>query len=1085
MKRQVKLILLLGLFLTSVSMTFAQAQTVKGKVVDESGTPIIGATVVVKGTTTGVISDDQGNFSISASPKDVIVISFLGFTAQEIAVGNKTSIDITLKEAVSELNDVVIVGYGTQKRVNLTGAVSTVDVSKVLEARPQSDVGEALQGVVPGLTVLNTSGKLNQTPTLTIRGIGTLSNNATSNPFIVVDGVPMDDISYLNPQDIENISVLKDAASTSIYGTRAAFGVILITTKTAKKTDRISINYTNNFSWDTPTILPNYPDVPTQVKALRDANDRAGLANELFGMTMDDAFIAKAEAWKQRHGGKSGYREMVLGDDFDVVNGASNYYADWDVVGIMFRKWKPGQSHNLSVQGSSGKTAFYMSMGYDHQEGVMTFNPDKQNKYNIMMNLTNDITNWLQIGGRFSYNDKIYTTPNIRRNNYTYLWRWGSFFGPYGTYNGIDANNSIAILKQAGDDTTNNALTRLGAFLKATIIKGLTLNADYTYNIVNWNENQVGLPVFALNSWGGDITGALTAVSAQSSSYLFQQNTRNNSYTFNAYANYAFKLLKNNNFNLMVGTTAEEGEIRMFSSRISGLLNNNLPEFNLANGTQTVGGSHSEWGVAGWFGRLNYDYKGIYLLELNGRYDGSSSFPANNRWAFFPSGSAGYRFSEEPYFDSFRKIMNNGKIRASFGQIGNQAVGANMYIPTIANIGASSTYWLDGNGNKITAYDLPKLVSSVLKWERMQTLNIGLDAGFLNEFNLSADYYQRTNLGMLAPAITMPQVLGAAAPLVNAGSLRTRGWEVNVDWHHRFKDINVYANANIGDYKAVITKWDNDSKLLNSNYTGKVYGDIWGFETDRLFTANDFNSDGTYKTGIASQKGLEQDGFVFGPGDIKFKDLDNSGTIDGGKGTADDHGDLKVIGNTNPRYQYSFRVGGNWKGFDLDVFFQGVGKRDIWTQSAFVMPMMRGADALYANQTNYWSDDNQDPNAYFPRMWPTNAGQGTISVLALGNHNFYPQSKYLINGAYLRLKSLTLGYTLPAELSKKAYLNKVRVYFSANNLAELINKSKAPLDPEINTSESTLAGTNDYGNGTWGRIDPMYRTVSFGLQVTF
>jgi len=1091
-----KFLCLLILCCTSLSPVWAQRIT--GEIFDKSDqSPILGASVVLTSNRNiGTASDSKGAFSLDV-PGGVgeIVVSYLGYKSQTIKVNvsQNTHYRIGLEVSDVSLEDVVVVGYGTQKRVNLTGAVSSVDVSKTLEARPQADVGKALQGVVPGLTVLNTTGKLDQSPTLTIRGLGTLSNDATSKPFIVVDGVPMDDISYLNTQDIENISVLKDAASSSIYGTRAAFGVILITTKSAKKTDKVSVNYTNNFSWDTPTMLPNYPDVPTQARALRDANTRAGLANELFGMNMDDAFISKAEQWKQKHGGKAGYREMVLGDDFDVVNGVSQFYADWDVVGIMFRDWKPGQSHNISVQGSSGKTNYFMSVGYNHQEGVMNFNPDKLNKYNAMLNLTTNITDWLQVGGRFSYSDRIYDTPNTRRYTYQYMWRWGSFFGPYGTYNGYDANNAIAQQKQAGNDNRNNALTRIGAFLKADITKGLTLNADYTLNIVNYNQNQAGLPVYALNSWGGDITGALATVSAPSASFVYQQNTRNNSYTLNVYANYVFTPLKDNNFNLMVGTNAEEGEIKTFWGNKTGLLEKTLPEYNLANGTQTTGGSHSHWGVAGWFGRLNYDYKGIYLLELNGRYDGSSNFPANSRWAFFPSGSVGYRLSEESFFDVLRNTINNAKIRVSFGQIGNQmvnqGVGNSMFISTIANRTAGTTYWLDANGNKVTAYDLPSLVPAILKWERIQTLNIGLDLGFLNEFNVTADWYQRSNIGMLAPEKTYPDVLGSGSPRLNAGSLRTRGWELTLDWHHKFnKDLNVYANASIGDFKAVITKWNDDSRLLNSNYSGKTYGDIWGFETDRLFTKDDFNADGTYKKGIASQAGLSRDAFVFGPGDIKFKDLNDDGVIDGGKGTADDHGDLKVIGNTQPRYQYSFRLGGSWKSFDLDMFFQGVGKRDIWTQSAFIMPMMRGADAIYANQTDYYTDEKKNYDAEFPRMYPGNAGQGLISVLNLGNHNFYPQSKYLFHAAYLRFKNLTLGYTLPAELSRKAYLNKVRVYFSANNLCELINKNKAPIDPETNTSESTLVNgvnNNDYGNGTWGRVDPFYRTVSFGLQVTF
>lgn len=1063
-----------------------QAQAISGIVTDANGEPVIGASIIEKGTTNGTVTDVNGRFNLNVKPGATLKISFVGYQAQEARAAK--DMKVTLKEDSELLSEVVVVGYGVQKKANLTGAVSTVDVGKTLEARPQSDVAKALQGVVPGLSIINSSGKMNDKPTMTIRGTGTLSNSAKSAPLIVVDGVPMEDISFLNTQDIENISVLKDAASTSIYGARAAFGVLLITTKAAKKVDKVSINYTNNFSWETPSVLPNYPDVASQASALRSANLRAGLANELFGMNMDDNFINKANDWKKRHGGKkAGYREMIAGDDFDLQdNGSGLYYADWDVVGIMFRDWKPSQSHNISVQGTSGKTNYFLSLGYNHQEGVMTFNPDDLKKYNATMTLTSDLTDWLQLGGRFSYSDKTYTEPNTMRDTYTYMWRWGSFFGPYGSYQGTDMRNDIAYRKQAGDDTTQDTYTRLGAFLKATIIKGLTLNADYTFNIQNTNKKEAGLGVVGYNSWGGDITAPSTLV-ANSSTYVFQGSGRDRSYALNVYANYALTLAQKHNFNFMLGGNAEEGEYVYHSSQRKGLLDGNLPEFNLATGDQTVSGKHTEWGTAGWFGRINYDYNGIWLLELNGRYDGSSKFPSGDRWAFFPSGSVGYRFSEEKYFEPAKAVVSNAKLRGSYGEIGNQAVGDNMFVSTLSKYTDANTHWLDGSGTKVVTYGMPTLVSPTLRWERIQTLDLGLDLGFMqNEINVSFDWYQRTTLDMLAPGQTMPQILGALAPKINAGTLRTRGWELSIDWHHRFKEVNVYANASIGDFKTVITKWDNDNKLLNENYSGKVFGDIWGFETDRYFTKDDFNADGTYKAGIASQKGLQQDGFVYGPGDIKFKNLDGNDVINGGDGTADNHGDLKVIGNTTPRYQYSFRIGADWKGFDLDLFFQGVGKRDVWTQSAFVMPMMRGADAIYENQTSYWTEENPDANADFPRLWPGNAGKGIVSVLDKGNHNFYPQSKYLVNMAYLRLKNLTVGYTLPKDLTRKAYIEKARIYFSANNLCELINKSNAPVDPEINSSTGYVsADDNDYGNGTWGRIDPMYRTLSFGLQVTF
>lgn len=1076
MKKRIYLLFLL--LFVGIGITFAQTR-VEGNVIDETGEPVIGASIQIKGTGQGTVTDFDGDFTLSVpAGSNTLIVSYVGMITQEVAV--KPSLRIVLKSDSELLDELVVVGYGTQKKANLTGAVTTVDVGKTLEARPYSDVAQALQGAVPGLSVISSSGQLGAQPSLSIRGLGTLSNNANSKPLIVVDGVAMDDISLLNTQDIQNISVLKDAASTSIYGTRAAFGVILITTKSAKKTDRVSVSYTNNFSFDTPSILPDYPDVPTQLKAMMEANGRAGMANELFGMYLDQ-MLPYAEKWRDDNNGKkAGYREMVLGEDFVLdKNGVGMYFADWDVKNIMFRKWKPGQSHNLSVQGTSGKTSYYMSVGYNHDEGVMEFSPEKLDKWTTMLNVTTDVTDWLQVGGRFNYSNKDFVGPATRRTTYQYMWRWGSFFGPYGTYQGEDFRNDIAYRKQAGEWTDNNSFIRMSGFAKATLAKGLTLNADYTFNDENYTRKAAYIPLSGWNSWGGEI---VDIASFTSSSSMSQRSSKSNSFALNVFGNYEFKLVDDNNFNLMLGGNAESGTYNRHDSDRSDLLDFNLPEFNLATGAETVSGSHSQWATSGYFGRLNYDYKGIWLAEVNGRYDGSSRFPSNSRWAFFPSASAGYRMSEEAYFEPIKNVVSNAKLRASYGEIGNQAVGNNMYLATMSKRSDSSTHWLTGDGTKVVAYNLPKLVSSSLKWERIQTLDIGGDFGFMNnDLNVSFDWYQRTTKDMLAPGKTMPEILGTSAPYINAGELRTRGWELSIDWRHRFNDLMVYANANVGDFVTDIVTWDNDTKLLNSNYSGKRYGDIWGFETDRLFSKDDFNADGTYKDGIATQKGLQLGSFVYGPGDIKFKDLDGSGVVDGGKGTADDHGDLKVIGNLTPRYQYGFRLGAEYKGFDLDVFFQGVGQRSVWTQSAFVMPFMRGTDAIYANQTDYWTEENPNPNAEFPRLFPGNAASGTISVLDGGRNNFYPQSRYLVNMAYLRLKNLTVGYSLPTELASRIYLQKARIYFSGNNLAELINKSKAPVDPEVNDKESGVS----LGNATWGRIDPMFRTVSFGLQLTF
>lgn len=1066
----------------------AQQQLVKGTIVDVNGNPIPGASVMVPGSTTGTVTQVDGTFSLNIAEGTTVEVGCLGYTT--VKVNAKNGMKVVLKEDALMLSDVVVVGYGTQKKANLTGAVATVDVNKTLEARSTADLGKALQGAVPGLTVLNTSGKIGAEPTVVIRGVGTLSNSATSTPLYVVDGVPIDNISYLNTQDIESISVLKDASSSSIYGTRAAFGVVLITTKSAKTTEHIQVNYTNNFGWSQATTLPDYPTVLDQISALNQVNHRYGLDSELFGMYLDrDAYIKAAEAWQNKHGGKSGYREMVEGDDY--IPGVG-YVADWDVAGIMFNNAAPSQNHTISVQGNVGKTNYYMSFGYDKEQGLMNFNPDKLKKYNATVNVTTQVNDWIQIGARVNYVNKDYEdcTDALRQGSYQYLWRWGSFFGPWGYFsNGLTGRNAISYRTQAGEGWTKTDNLRIGGFTKINIVKGLTLNADFTYLQNNMRYKQVNLPVHMMNTWS--ITPSETTMST--TTYIDARRSYTRGYNTNIYGNYEFSIAGKHNFNIMAGFNADESEYEYLRGTYNNILDTNLPEISLTFDSENkniFGHNHSETGSAGFFGRINYNYKDRILLELNGRYDGSSKFPENSRWAFFPSASAGWRISEEPFFAPVKSVVNNAKIRASYGEIGNQEVGSNMYIATIARQG-SNVNWLGTGSIKKDTFGMPKMVSSTLSWETLATTNFGIDLGFLNgELNATFDWFQRDTKDMLAPGQTMPQVLGASAAYENAGTLRSRGWEITIDWHHNFNGANVYAIANLADYKTVIKEWNNDSMLLNSNYSGKRYGDIWGFETDRYFEASDFvgkDEKGNYipAEGVASQVKLQTGKFIYGPGDIKFVDQNGDNEINGGKGTVDDHGDLVVIGNTEPRYQYSLRIGGDWKGFDLDLYFQGVGKRSMWTQSAFVMPFMRGADALYKSQTSYITNEDAekgiiDQNATYPRLTQGGAAKGTVSVLENGSTNFYPQSKYLVNMAYLRLKNITIGYTLPAQLTQKVKISKVRVYGSIYNAFDIIDHTKKyGIDPEMNKGEGKLA------DGTWGRTDPMLRTYSCGIQITF
>ena len=1112
MKRQ--LALLGALFLTCGSITIAHANPapqvvasnattiVKGTVVDENGEPIIGASIQEVGTTRGTTTNVKGEFSLKAGVGAKLQVSYVGYKTENVKAADGMKVTLATDNAL--LDEVVVVGYGQQKKVNLTGAVSNVDLEKTLTARPEQDVTKALQGAIPGLTILTTSGDINEEATMKIRGIGSL--NGTGSPLIVVDGVPTENLSMVNGNDIASISVLKDAASSSIYGSRAAFGVILITTKQAKKGDRVSVNYTANFAWDKATYLPDYPDVPTQLEAALRAKARQGSGSvELFGMYFDQ-LLPYAKKWKEQNSGKIGYGEMrpYVDDnnvgDYRFIGNQPMYYADFDIQDIWYSNAAPSQSHNVTMSGSSGRTRFFTSFGYNAKEDIMKFNPGQRKRYNATVNLQTDITDWLTAGTRINYSRRHFSRADTWNNMYQYIWRWGSFFIPSGTINGEDFR-VVAMQKQAARKVTAFDQFKLNAFLKANITKELTVNADFTWQVDDFNSKSTDNSVYGMN-WSGTSPQWIVG---QSNTDTWRDNSKMETWTANFYVNYAKSINDAHNFNVMAGVNGENMTYDYFYAQRPELYSLDQPELNLTYGAKNkweINASTNDRASAGYFGRINYDYKGIYLLELNGRYDGSSRFPAGDKWAFFPSGSIGYRFSQEAYWDKLRETVSNGKLRFSYGEIGNENVGSSWpYIATIGTISASYVGWLNGSNTKVNEFDLPEWVSSSLTWERIKTIDIGLDLGLLKDMvTVGFDWYQRTTNDMIAPGKALPPSVGASTPTTNSGSLRTRGWELTINWRKQFSnDLGLYANFSIGDSKSVVTKWDNDQNIGHPlstayAYAGQVWGDIWGFETDRYFTEADFtgkNADGSwiYAPGVADQTGIQTQTFVYGPGDIKFKDLDGSGVIDGGKGTVDDHGDLKVIGNCLPRYEYSFHIGGTYKGFDLDLFFQGVGKRDMWTQSSFVFPEMREADlAIYANQTSYNIYEpekgivNISESNAFPCLYPGNEYAGNVTGLAGegGCHNYYPQTKYLVDMSYLRLKNVTLGYTLPVELTKKAFVQKLRFYVSCNNLF-LLHKGSGdlPIDPEMNAGQGAL------GYGTWGRTYPTTKSWSFGLQVTF
>lgn len=1078
-----KAFLPLGLLLLCLS-GFGQVRTITGIVTSSDNTPLTGATVSVKGTNQSVLTDANGKFFISANTGQVLQISYVGYTPTEVTVKNETSMSVQLQPQNDVLEDVVVVGYGTQKRGNLTGAVATVNVENTLGSRPITDVARGLQGAVAGLTITTPSGDLGTNPAIRLRGLSGSLNGGGAQPLILVDNVELPDLRMINPDDIESITVLKDAASTSIYGTRAAWGVVLITTKTGKKgPDRSNISYSNNFAFGRPTkvpeIAPAAEGAEMAFKALQRTNPNTSVFG-VVGMYFDQTAIDKMREWEKLYGGQKLGPEMVLGRDFEIRSGRLFFYRPWDVNQLYLRDWEPQQTQNLTLSGSNARTAYTFGLGYIDQKGALKVNPDKFQRYNFTLGLTSSVTKWLDARAKVLLSRATTTRPYYYSSNtydpWYYLYRWPRTY-PYGTYEGKPFRSSITEVQEAKMTPNINTWGRMSFGGTLKILPGLTVDADYTYEAANAHEQQTGGSITAYNFWaGGADLNYSKYTSASYDRAILLSNWFDRS-VVKSYATY-LKNFSDHHLKFMAGTDIEVYKYASQSSERRTLLDPNLGVPNLATGDQYAGSTKGSWATLGYFGRINYDYKNKYLLEVNSRYDGSSRFPLKDQWGFFPSMSAGYVISKESFMDFAKPILSFLKLRGSWGSVGNQNVGDYRFLSVMS---ATNSGWLIGNVNQATV-TTPGLVSPSLTWETVTTLDFGSDARFLNnKLGASFDWYKRTTSNMITAGITVPSTLGTGSPTINYGELQTTGWELTIDWNHKFgKGPNLNLTAVLSNFKEEITRFANTTKLLNTNYAGKTLGDIWGYETDRFFSKDDFEADangnliiqnGKYvgKKGIPDQSKWESGWFFYGPGDIKYRDLNGDGKIDYGSNTLDDRGDLKVIGNSTPRYQYGFRIGADWKGFDVNVYIQGVGSRQLWVDGPVAIPGYRPGEAWYKNQLDYWTPEN--PNAFYPR--PTDAGQSN------NTRNFLPQTKYLLNMAYTRLKNINIGYTIPSRFSNKAKLSSARIYFSGENLLTFDKLGNIAIDPEV---DYTAAGLGD--SNTFGRVYPYRKLFSFGVQLS-
>ena len=1036
----------------------------KGVVKDNQGETVIGASVVVKGSTNGTITGLDGDFTLDNVKRgDVIQISYIGYVSQEV-VWQGTPLNITLKEDSQTLEEVVVVGFGSQKKANLTGSVSQVKMDDVLGERPVTNVKNALQGSMPGLMV---SGGASPGEAKSFNIRGTVSINGM-NPLVLIDNVE-GDIDLLNPEDIESVTVLKDAASSAIYGARAAAGVILITTKKAKKGEKFNLNYNANFGFQTSINSPKQASLDEYLRAYQ----AAGFSETYY------AGNGSVSKWREY---LAGYKENpaaypTVGDGIYIGEDGAPYYLNDKDVYKAFQETSFMQTHNLTANGGTEKLRYRLSAGLTKEDGPLIESKDTYMRKNISSFISADITDWLTQEADFRYTVADRSEPmgsgdGIYCMNHISFYPSGMMPGSVNTSVGKDLplitpENQIRYNNPYLTDTDN---TRI--YLRTILrpIKGLELVGEYTYDRKNWQKS------YYAKKWEYT-TEQLGSNNSVTSDYLFKSEDHEDYNALNLYGTYNFSIKEDHMFKVMAGFNQERKQNSWISVQTHDMIAPSAPSFTSATGKIIPQNSYSDYAIRGAFYRINYNYKDRYLFEVNGRYDGSSKFPKDDRFGFFPSFSVGWNIAREAWMEKALDYVSDLKLRASWGQIGNQNIGNYGYYSTMQPVG-NSNYWLK-DGEFITYISTPGLVSNSFTWETVETLDIGFDASMFNSrLQVTFDWYQRTTRDMLIAGIQLPAVVGTSAPMRNAADMRTRGWEIAVNWRDQIGDWKYNVGFNLYDYKSKITKYsNNEDKLLSQNYyEGKTLGEIWGYVSDGFYTIDDFDGPGTWqlKDGVASL-----DGYNPRPGDEKFVNLnDDRGTneINSGLNTVDSPGDQKVIGNSTPRYNFGVNLGVSYKGFSLSAILQGTAKRDVWIGGMSLFPFGGSAKAYYPvfyNQTDYWepmgSCDGQyteNDREYWVAKNPDASLYRLYSNMQNHGSNQRASTKYLQNGAYMRLKNITLAYTFPKALISKVSLSALKVFVSAENLATISSLPKG-YDPE---------------RLSWGY--PFYRTLSFGLNVT-
>lgn len=1066
--------------LLGVEMQTAQID-IHGTVTSTSNAPLPGVSVAIAGTTRGTTTDANGRYELKGVPDDAVLhFSYIGYDKRSVKVSGRSEIDIQLALSSTSLDQVVVVGYGTEKKADLTGAVDNLS-GDALKDLPMPNAARGLQGALPGVFVNMPTGSPTQDFSPMIRGEGSIG--AGGSALVLIDGVP-GKLNTLNPEDIKDITVLKDAAASAIYGARGAFGVVLVTTKDAQS-GQVQLNYSFNYSLNTRAIKPKLlTNGYLWAKSFDEAYYQWSHSHPTTvntGMTFSQDYLAEYEKLNEQGG--------LPKIDVDPSTGKYVYYGSTDWQKLLFDDNDPSMEHRLSISGGSKDVNFYLSGRYFHQHGIYNYSPDKYKQYNFRGKGSVQVFPWLKIGDNFFYSQRNYFYPlSVRSPGTNILRRLTDEFNP------------MSFLKNPDGTLTKSAALTFGSFLtggnfkkekwqnlgntfdfEAGFLKdALKINGNFSYIYRPYLEQEQATPV-PYSEKPGEIL-----IMDANQDYAGETTYRESYLGANLYASYEHTI-KKHFFKVMVGYNYENTIHIDRHYQRNKMINPALPDPTLLTGSdiELTGGGY-EWTTSGEFFRVNYNYGEKYLVEINGRYDGSSKFPLGQQLGFFPSVSAGWRISNESFWKVSPKIISNLKLRASYGSLGNGNVSPYQFLETMPVDVLDRVM----NGMKPVYTNDPNVIPNGLTWEKSTTADIGLDAGFLrSRLSLNFDYYVRRTTGMFTQGIPLPGVFGASVPKGNYADMKTPGWEMTLSWHDQTRSshpVKYSVRFTLSDNYSVVTRFNNTQGLIEEFYKGKRLGDMWGYIIDGLYKSDAELAKAPDQTKVYVTSRFKDRLII---GDLKFRDLNKDGKIDYGSLTLKDHGDLAKIGNSQPRYLFGFNGNVEWNNFNLSIFFQGIGKRQWWPGSEnwlFWGQYNRPYTSMPMDVYNeIWSPDNTD--GYFPNLVGYEANNDNRSKAMNSPSNYFLQ-----NAAYIRLKNLTVGYDLPTSLISRIKLTRARVYFSGQNLWvwSPMYKIIKTIDPEaIGSQSDAQSETRTYLmsaiESNKGSVYPILKTFTLGVDVTF